>query len=205
VLPDDRGRERDRRPPGPDLREPRPWGRRGGAHARAGGSTLDRRTGVPALRTGRRGPLREDGAQRHRIRADGRLCRGAEPPGARLDIPVIGGAGSQWGVEQLRRRARDSIEEHGGIDDPKAFERLSANLGDVDGDYREAGTFAKLREALGGAGRPAHYLAIPPSLFEVVVQGLGSSGCSAGARVIVEKPFGRDLASAEDLNRVLHA
>jgi len=123
----------------------------------------------------------------------------------RLDIPVIGVASSKWGVEQLRQRARDSIEEHGGIYDPKAFDRMSANLGYVDGDYREAGTFAKLREALGGAGRPAHYLAIPPSLFEVVVQGLGSSGCSAGARVIVEKPFGRDLASAEDLNRVLHA
>jgi glucose-6-phosphate 1-dehydrogenase len=123
----------------------------------------------------------------------------------RLDIPVIGVASSQWGVEQLRQRARDSVEEHGGIDDPKAFDRLSANLGYVDGDYREAATFAKLREALGGASRPSHYLAIPPSLFEVVVQGLGSSGCSAGARVIVEKPFGRDLMSAEELNRVLHA
>ncbi len=124
----------------------------------------------------------------------------------RLDVPVIGVASSRWGVESLRKRARDSIESHGGgVDDQVAFDRLMAALGYVDGDYKDPATFDRLRTALGGATRPAHYLAIPPSLFEAVVQGLGASGCSRGARVIVEKPFGRDLASAEELNGVLHA
>ncbi len=123
-----------------------------------------------------------------------------------LDVPVIGVASSSWTVEDLVKRARDSIETHGGgIDDTAAFEKLTGSLKYVDGDYLEPDTYTKLVEALDGARHPAHYLAIPPSLFPVVVAGLGTSGAAAGARVIVEKPFGRDLASAQSLNTVLHS
>jgi glucose-6-phosphate 1-dehydrogenase len=121
----------------------------------------------------------------------------------RLDSRVIGVASSKWGIEQFRARARASIEEHGGIDDQPAFDRLLGRLQYIDGDYRDAATFAALRKELDGSKRPAHYLAIPPSLFEAVVEGLGKSGCADHARVIVEKPFGRDLASARELNAVL--
>ncbi len=123
-----------------------------------------------------------------------------------LTVPVIGVASSTWTVDDLRKRARDGIETFGGgVDDEAAFKKLSDSLEYVDGNYRDAKTFAALRKTLGGAKRPAHYLAIPPSLFPTVVEGLGKSGAADNARVIVEKPFGRDLASAQELNRVLHS
>jgi glucose-6-phosphate 1-dehydrogenase len=123
-----------------------------------------------------------------------------------LEIPVIGVASSKWTVEDLKNRAEQSITEHGGgIDDKPAFAKLLKLLRYVDGDYTKTETFTKLKKELGDAKHPIHYLAIPPSLFETVVQGLGSSSCATDARVIVEKPFGRDLESAEELNRVLHS
>ena len=119
-----------------------------------------------------------------------------------LDIPVIGVAKAGWTLEQLRARARDSVERHGGVDE-EAFARLAALLRYVDGDYADAATFAALRTQLGDAQRPAHYMAIPPALFASVVEQLARSGCTAGARIVVEKPFGHDLASARALNAVL--
>ena len=119
-----------------------------------------------------------------------------------LDVPVIGVAKSGWGIEQFRERARDSLEKHGGLD-PAAFEKLLGLLRYVDGDYGDAATFAALRQALGAAQRPMHYLAIPPSLFGRVVEQLAAAGCTSGARVVVEKPFGRDETSASALNDVL--
>lgn len=121
---------------------------------------------------------------------------------AHLNVPVVGVAKSGWKLDDLKARARDSLEKHGGVD-AQAFDRLSSLLKYVDGDYEDPATFQTLRSLLGGAQRPAHYLAIPPVLFPVVVEQLGKSGCAAGARVIVEKPFGRDLASAGALNKVL--
>jgi glucose-6-phosphate 1-dehydrogenase len=126
-----------------------------------------------------------------------------------LKVPVIGVAKAGWKLEQLRARAHDSLEKHGGVD-PAAFEKLRGLLRYVDGDYRDAATFEAIRANLGFAQRPAHYLAIPPALFETVVKQLAEIGCASGsdcemARVIVEKPFGRDLVSAQELNRVLHA
>jgi glucose-6-phosphate 1-dehydrogenase len=120
-----------------------------------------------------------------------------------LDIPVIGLARGEWTVDQLRQRARESLEKSGKLD-PAAFAKLSAQLRLVNGDHGEPATFEKLKKALGGAERPLHYLAIPPSMFAPVVQGLARAGCAEGARVVVEKPFGRDLASARALNRTLH-
>ncbi len=120
-----------------------------------------------------------------------------------LDVPVIGVAKAGWRIEQLRERARKSLEGHGGLD-RTAFEKLISLLRYVDGDYRDQATFAGLRKELGAAKNPAHYLAIPPSMFPSVVKGLGRAGCAEGARVIVEKPFGRDLASARSLNATLH-
>jgi len=123
-----------------------------------------------------------------------------------LDVPVIGVALSGWTIDDLRARARDGIEQFGGgVDDEGAFQRLSDLMSYVDGDYSDAATFKDLRKQLGSAKRPAHYLAIPPSLFPTVVESLASADCAKGARVIVEKPFGRDLASAQELNRVLHS
>jgi len=119
-----------------------------------------------------------------------------------LNVPVIGVARSGWSIEQLRARARDSLEKHGGPD-PVAFDKLCGLLRYVDGDYKDAATFERLRKELGSAQRPAHYLAIPPVLFGSVVEQLGKSGCATNARVIVEKPFGTDLASARALNRIL--
>jgi glucose-6-phosphate 1-dehydrogenase len=121
-----------------------------------------------------------------------------------LRVPVIGVANSGWGIDELRERARDSIQRFGGGVDGAAFALLTQLLHYVDGDYRNPGTFSRLREHLGSAQRPAHYLAIPPSLFGMVTQALHNSGCAAGARIIVEKPFGRDLASAKLLNETLH-
>jgi glucose-6-phosphate 1-dehydrogenase len=119
-----------------------------------------------------------------------------------LNVPVIGVARAGWTLDQLKARARDSVEKHGGLD-PAAFAKLSTLLRYVDGDYQQSATFAALRKEIGSAQHPAHYLAIPPALFGVVVEQLGKSGCARGARVIVEKPFGRDLASARALNRIL--
>jgi glucose-6-phosphate 1-dehydrogenase len=119
-----------------------------------------------------------------------------------LSVPVIGVAKAGWGLDQLKARARESVEKHGGLD-PPAFARLSTLLRYVDGDYQDPATFAALRKELGSAQHPAHYLAIPPVLFGVVVEQLGKSGCARGARVIIEKPFGRDLESARALNRIL--
>jgi glucose-6-phosphate 1-dehydrogenase len=122
----------------------------------------------------------------------------------RLDVPVIGVAKQGWTVEQLRARARDSLATHGGGVDESAFAKLSALLRYVDGDYADPATFAALRRELGTAQRPLHYLAIPPSMFPVVIEGLDAAGCAHDARVVVEKPFGRDAQSAADLNRTLH-
>jgi len=117
-----------------------------------------------------------------------------------LDVPVVGVAKAGWNLDQLRARAKDSLEKHGGVD-PAAFEKLTSLLRYVDGDYQDPKTFTALRNELKGAQRPAHYLAIPPVLFETVVQRLAESNCARGARVIVEKPFGHDLASAQALHR----
>jgi len=119
-----------------------------------------------------------------------------------LSVPVIGVARAGWTLDQFKARARDSVEKHGGID-PAAFAKLCTLLRYVDGDYQDPATFAALRKELGSAKHPAHYFAIPPALFGVVVEQLGKSGCARGARVIVEKPFGRDLESARALNRIL--
>jgi glucose-6-phosphate 1-dehydrogenase len=119
-----------------------------------------------------------------------------------LNVPVIGVAKAGWNLDQLRARAHDSVEEHGGIN-PAAFEKLCGLLRYVDGDYKEPATFQSLRKELGSAQQPAHYLAIPPGLFETVVEQLGKAGCTHGARVIIEKPFGHDLLSAQALNRTL--
>jgi len=126
-----------------------------------------------------------------------------------LNVPVVGVAKAGWNLEQLRARAHDSLQKHGGVD-AAAFTRLSSLLRYVDGDYQDPATFQAIRKELGSAQRPAHYLAIPPALFETVVEQLAKSGCAAEkncaeARVIVEKPFGHDLASAQRLNRILHA
>jgi glucose-6-phosphate 1-dehydrogenase len=121
-----------------------------------------------------------------------------------LTVPVVGVAKSGWTVEQLRVRARESLSEHGGVDEA-AFGKLVQQLQYIDGDYQDPATYQQLRKALGDAKRPAHYLAIPPSLFSTVIQGLSRSGCAEHARVIIEKPFGRDLSSAEALNATLGA
>ena len=121
-----------------------------------------------------------------------------------LDMPIIGVAKAGWTIEQLRERARASLVEYGGGVDEAAFAKLSQLLNYVDGDYNDRATFDRLRVQLGAAERPIHYLAIPPSVFPVVVEHLGGSGAARNARVIVEKPFGRDLASAQLLNRTLH-
>src|SRR6266480_2861877 len=119
-----------------------------------------------------------------------------------LDVPVIGVAKAGWRVDELRARARDSVKQHGGLD-AAAFDTLCGMLRYVDGDYKDPATFQAIRQQLGPAQRPAHYLAIPPTLFGLVVEQLALSGCTHGARVIVEKPFGSDLTSAQALNRTL--
>ncbi len=119
-----------------------------------------------------------------------------------LTVPVIGVGRSEWTADQLRSRARESIEKHGNMD-AVAFEKLANLLHYVSVDYTKPETFDTLRKELGEAERPAHYLAIPPQMFETVINHLDKSGCAKGARVLVEKPFGRDLASARNLNRIL--
>ena len=121
-----------------------------------------------------------------------------------LNIPIIGMARAGWTLEKLKERARASVQENGDDFDDACFSKLSALLRYVDGDYSDPATFTKLKKALGTAIHPIHYLAIPPSMFGSVVQGLAQSGCAKNARVIVEKPFGRDLASAQALDRTLH-
>jgi glucose-6-phosphate 1-dehydrogenase len=119
-----------------------------------------------------------------------------------LNVPVIGVAKAGWDLERFKQRVRDSLEKHGGIDE-EAFAKLSSLLRYVDGDYQDSTTFQTLRLELGDAQHPLHYLAIPPLLFATVVEQLGQSGCDKGARIIVEKPFGSDLASARELNQTL--
>ncbi len=119
-----------------------------------------------------------------------------------LNVPVIGVAKAGWNLEQFRARALDSLEKHGGVD-PAAFEKLVGLLRYVDGDYQDRATFEALRKELDGAKHPAHYLAIPPLLFGSVVEQLAQSGSAEGSRIIVEKPFGHDLESARELNRIL--
>jgi glucose-6-phosphate 1-dehydrogenase len=121
-----------------------------------------------------------------------------------LDVPVIGVAKAGWNLDQFRARAHDSLEKHDGGVDAAAFEKLRTLLRYVDGDYNDSGTFQAIRKELQGAQRPAHYLAIPPILFGTVVEHLAQSGSSQSGRVIIEKPFGHDLASAQELNRILH-
>lgn len=121
-----------------------------------------------------------------------------------LKVPVIGVASPKWSIERLHKRVADSIQRAGGIDDRGALKTLLSRIQYVSGDYTVPATYAAIRQALGTARRPAHYLAIPPSLFETVIRGLGAAGLAKDARVIVEKPFGRDLASARHLNRVAH-
>jgi glucose-6-phosphate 1-dehydrogenase len=116
---------------------------------------------------------------------------------------VIGVAKAGWGLDQLKARAKDSLEKHGGGVDPTAFAKLTSLLRYVDGDYKDASTFQAIRKELGNAQRPAHYLAIPPVLFGLTVEQLSKAGCATNARVIVEKPFGTDLASARKLNEIL--
>jgi len=119
-----------------------------------------------------------------------------------LDVPVIGVGRGGWDLEQFRARAKDSLDKHGGVD-PLAFTTLSNLLSYVDGDYQSPATFQAIRQALGSAQRPAYYLAIPPTLFGLVVEQLARSGDSDDARVVIEKPFGRDLTSAQAINRTL--
>jgi len=121
-----------------------------------------------------------------------------------LSVPIVGVASSAMSQEQLIARARESVNTHGGGVDEPAFALLAASLSYVQGDYRAADTYNRLRVALGDTKRPLHYLAIPPSLFAAVVEGLAEASCVAGARVVLEKPFGRDLASAQALNATLH-
>ena len=122
-----------------------------------------------------------------------------------LKVPVIGVAFPKWNLERLHKRVTDSIERSGGIDNQRALHALLSLFKYVSGDYKHSATFTAIKEQLGSARRPAHYLAIPPSLFETVIKGLGNAGLVEHARVIVEKPFGRDLSSARRLNRVAHA
>ncbi len=121
-----------------------------------------------------------------------------------LDVPIVGVASTRWTLDSVKARAHDSLAEHGGVD-AAAFAKLGDLLRYVGGDYNDPALYERLRQALGDAQRPLYYLAIPPSLFGVVVAGLGKSGCARDARVVIEKPFGRDLASAQELNATLHS
>jgi len=122
-----------------------------------------------------------------------------------LTVPVIGVAFPKWSLERLHKRVTDSIKRSGGVDNRRALQHLLSLMTYVSGDYTQPETFTAIKQALGSARRPAHYLAIPPALFETVIEGLGAAGLAKNARVIVEKPFGRDLASARELNRVAHS
>jgi glucose-6-phosphate 1-dehydrogenase len=119
-----------------------------------------------------------------------------------LDMPIIGVAKSGWNLEQLKERARDGVIKHGGLN-PQAFAKFCHLLQYIDGDYRDPATYTSLHQKLGTANHPLHYLAIPPSMFGTVAEGLAKASCAENSRVIVEKPFGRDLESAQLLNRTL--
>src|SRR5215467_1055010 len=119
-----------------------------------------------------------------------------------LNVPVIGVARGGWNLDKLKDRAKDSVEKHGGLE-PAAFEKLSSLLQYVDGDYNDSATFQTLFQKIGSAQHPAFYLAIPPAAFGTVVEGLAKAGCTGNARVVIEKPFGRDLPSARELNNIL--
>jgi glucose-6-phosphate 1-dehydrogenase len=121
----------------------------------------------------------------------------------KLKGPVIGVAKAGWNLDQLKERAKDSVDKHGGID-PEGLADLFGRLQYVDGDYADAATFTQVRKLLGSAKNPLHYLAIPPFLFAEVVEKLQSSGCAEGARVVVEKPFGHDQKSAHELTATIH-
>ena len=119
-----------------------------------------------------------------------------------MHVPIIGVAKSGWTLQNLKDRAKDSLEKHGGVD-PDSLQLLTNLLRYVDGDYQDEGTFIQLRKELGTAQRPLHYLAVPPSLFAVVAEGLAKSGCATNGRLVIEKPFGHNQATASELNRVL--
>ena len=119
-----------------------------------------------------------------------------------LDIPIIGVAKSGWNLDKLKNRAKDSLAQHGAVDKPSQDKLLSL-LRYIDGDYADPSTFAKLHDELGEAKRPLHYLAVPPSLFGTVAAALAKSGAARDARLVIEKPFGHDRASAEKLNSML--
>ncbi|HJT51666.1 MAG TPA: glucose-6-phosphate dehydrogenase, partial [Nitrosospira sp.] len=119
-----------------------------------------------------------------------------------LNVPLVGVAATPWSLEQLKDRATQSISDSGKIDDQAALDHLLSLLRYVRGDYNNLDTFKELKQALGDTRHPVHYLAIPPLLFGNVIRGLGALDLADGARVIVEKPFGRDLASALELNRI---
>ena len=121
----------------------------------------------------------------------------------KLEIPIIGVAKSEWSLQQLHERAKSSVESYGGLD-RKGFSNLLARLKYIDGDYREPATFSRLRQELGTSRRPLHYLAIPPALYPDVLHQLKASGCADGGRIVIEKPFGHDLASARALNEVVY-
>jgi glucose-6-phosphate 1-dehydrogenase len=120
-----------------------------------------------------------------------------------FNVPIIGVAKAGWTLDQFKARAKDSLEHHGGVD-PAAFEKLMGLLRYVDGDYNDCNTFDQLRTELGAAQNPLHYLAIPPSLFAPVAENLAKTGCGKNARVVVEKPFGRDVESSRELGQTLH-
>jgi len=122
----------------------------------------------------------------------------------RLETPVVTVGREPFDVGKIHARAKESIDTHGGGVDPPTFEKLMQRLSYVGGDYNDDSTFAAIRAALGAAKHPTFYLAIPPSAFGTVIGGLGRTGCSQGGRVVLEKPFGRDLRSARELNRILH-
>jgi len=122
----------------------------------------------------------------------------------RLDIPVVGVARAGWSIDDFKSHVRDSVRNVHGFDEQDCA-RLIALLRYVDGDYRNQATFERLKQALADSKRPLHYLAIPPSMFPTVIKGLGDAGCAQNARVVVEKPFGRDLDSAKALDRTLHS
>ncbi len=119
-----------------------------------------------------------------------------------IRVPIIGIAKAGWNLKTFMDRAKDSLQKHGGVD-PDSLKLFTNLLHYVDGDYMDEGTFVQLRKELGNAQRPLHYLAIPPSLFAIVSEGLAKSGCAANARLVIEKPFGHNRATAEELNRVL--
>src|SRR5262249_23044081 len=202
--------------------------RRGRARARADGRALralrlPRRGRLPEPRAVRdalrlRRPRGEEVSHEERPRSDALVFFGATGDLAykkifpalqatakkgRLDFPVIGVAKSGWNRDQLVERAKASVTEYGGLD-AQAFATFSQQLHYVDGDYNDPATFAALKKELEGRSRPTHYLAIPPSMFPTVVQRLAEAGCAHSARVVVEKPFGRDLESAKALNQTLH-